>query len=256
MQRELDRIERALDAAEEVLAGFDPGRVEAMKKAGGDPVTAADLAIDGVLKEILPESGEGWLSEETVDDPARLAAERVWIVDPLDGTKEFVEGLPEFCVSIALVIGGRPAAGGISNPVAGVRVVGAAGHGVRLNGASVTAEFVGPLDGARVLASRSEVGRGQWAGAADLGVEVVPMGSVAYKMARVSAGLDAATWTLVPKHEWDVAGGAALLAAGGGTTVGMDGRPLAFNQPKPWYPGAIAVPPGFEQHVPTVLGLR
>ena len=106
-----------------------------------------------------------------------------------------------------------------------------------------------------MLASRSEVGRGQWAAAEGLGVQVVPMGSVAYKLARVAAGLDLATWTLVPKHEWDVAGGAALLAAAGGTVVGLDGEPLAFNQPTPWFRAVIAVPVGFERHVPAIASL-
>ncbi len=87
------------------------------------------------------------------------------------------------------------------------------------------------------------------------GIDVEPMGSVAYKMARVAAGLDWATWTPVPKHEWDVAGGTALLKAAGGTAVGLDGRELTFNRADPLLDGVIAVPPGFEVHLDTVLDL-
>ena len=91
---ELARIEAALAKARELLARFTPGAVDARRKSGGDPVTEADTAVDTLLKEMLPRDGEGWLSEETLDDPARLSARRVWVVDTLDGTKEFVRGCP------------------------------------------------------------------------------------------------------------------------------------------------------------------
>ena len=112
----LQRIHAALEAAREVLNRFTPGAIEAEYKAGHDPVTEADRAVDEVLKQKLLRDGEGWLSEETVDDFTRLDKERVWVVDPLDGTREFVQGIPEFCVSIAMVENGVPVAGGICNP--------------------------------------------------------------------------------------------------------------------------------------------
>ncbi len=90
------------EAARVVFARFTPGAVETEYKAGHDPVTEADRAVDAVLRENLLRDGEGWLSEETADNPSRLEKTRVWIVDPLDGTREFVMGLPEFCVSIGL----------------------------------------------------------------------------------------------------------------------------------------------------------
>src|SRR5688572_6820168 len=98
---DLARIASALEQARAVLDTFRRETLAVVLKAGGDPVTEADRAIDAVLARTLPRPGDGWLSEETVDDPARLQARRVWIVDPLDGTREFVQGLPEFCVSIA-----------------------------------------------------------------------------------------------------------------------------------------------------------
>ena len=96
----------ALDAARVVFARFTPGAIETEYKIGHDPVTEADRAVDAVLRENLLRDGEGWLSEETADNPSRLDKERVWIVDPLDGTREFVAGLPEFCVSIGFVENG------------------------------------------------------------------------------------------------------------------------------------------------------
>ena len=249
------RIDAALDAAEETYARFDPGRISHIRKQGGDPVTEADIELDEVLRDALQRPGEGWLSEETKDDRERLARELTWIVDPLDGTREFVEGLPEFCSSIAAVRHGVPIAGGILNPAAQLRVVGATGEGVTANSMPANPTRPRPLSEMTVLASRSEVRRGEWQVAVDRGIDVTPMGSVAYKMARVAAGLSDATWTLVPKHEWDVAGGAALLLASGGKAVGLRGEPLEFNRPHPWFDGVIAVPPGFEPHIETVLSL-
>src|SRR5258707_15544357 len=112
----LDRIQSAIQAAREVFARFTPGEIAAEYKAGHDPVTEADRAVDAVLRQNLLRDGEGWLSEESVDDPSRLEKNRVWVVDPLDGTREFVAGIPEFCVSIGFVENARPAAGGICNP--------------------------------------------------------------------------------------------------------------------------------------------
>src|SRR6201997_5648886 len=110
------RIEAALDAARQIFAQFTPGAIEAEYKAGHDPVTEADRSVDAVLRKKLLREGEGWLSEESIDDLSRLAKNRVWVVDPLDGTREFVAGIPEFCVSVAMVEDGCPVAGGICNP--------------------------------------------------------------------------------------------------------------------------------------------
>jgi myo-inositol-1(or 4)-monophosphatase len=112
----LTRIEAALEAARGVFARFTPGAIETEYKIGHDPVTEADRAVDAVLRQNLLREGEGWLSEESVDDVSRLSKKHVWVVDPLDGTREFVAGIPEFCVSIGFVEDGRPVAGGICNP--------------------------------------------------------------------------------------------------------------------------------------------
>ena len=241
---DLERIRAALVRAAEAVAPFTPGSVAwASKAERGDPVTEADLAIDRVLRELLPEPGEGWLSEETVDDASRLDARRVWIVDPLDGTREFIEGIPEWSVSIGLVEDGLPVAGGILNPATDELVLGAVGHGVTLNGEPArTAGAGGSLSGARVLASRSEVGRGEWDRYEAAGFEVVACGSVAYKLGQVAAGLADATWTLVPKHEWDVAGGAALVRAAGLHLSLADGSERRFNAPDPKLPNFLAGP--------------
>lgn len=237
---DLTRIADALAKAEDALRRFTPGDVRAAAKSGGDPVTEADVLIDGILKEALLDDGEGWLSEETRDVPDRLEHSRVWVVDPLDGTREFVDGIPEWCVSIGLVIDGAPVAGGILAPGPRHRILGAVGHGVTLNGAPAGATATDAIEGALVLASRSEVKRGEWERFYRTPISVRNMGSVAYKLGLVGAGLADATWTLVPKHEWDVAGGAALVVAGGGAVRFLDGSIPRFNQPNPKLTGFLA----------------
>lgn len=235
----LPRIHEALDAAVAALEPFDQGRIREETKAGGDPVTAADLAVDAVLRTTLLRAGEGWLSEETVDEPSRLDATNVWVVDPLDGTREFVDGIPEWCVSIGLVENGQPIAGGVAAPARGLRVVGQVGLGLQIEGGDPDRPSAG-LAGALVLASRSEVKRGEWAAFLSTPVAVRNMGSVALKLAMVAAGMADATWTLTPKNEWDVAGGAALIHAGGGATLQPDGEPVVFNRPDTLLPGFVA----------------
>lgn len=241
---DLARIESALDAAARVLAAFTPGEIESELKHGGDPLTAADTAVNEAIAAVLPSPGEGWLSEETADDPSRLAAQRVWIVDPIDGTREFIRGIPEWCVSIGLVEDGVPVAGGILAPASAQRLVGSLETGVTLNGAAVTIDQRDSLSGALVLASRSEVKRGEWERFYATDISIRNMGSVAYKLGLVAAGLADATWTLVPKNEWDVAAGAALVAAAGGAVFGLDGEPRRFNAPNPKLDGFIATRAG------------
>lgn len=248
-QEDLARIHHALDVAAQALEPFTPGEVAAQMKHGDDPLTAADVAVDEALRAALPRAGEGWLSEETADDPSRLDCSRVWIVDPIDGTREFVMGIPEWCVSVALVIDGTPVAGGILSVANGQRIVGSVDDGITINDAPVACTGRDDLRGALVLASRSEVKRGEWSPFFATPIAVRNMGSVAYKLGLVAAGLADATWTLVPKNEWDVAGGAALVAAAGGTVMGLDYEPVKFNQQNTLMDGFIATAPGIAEAV-------
>jgi myo-inositol-1(or 4)-monophosphatase len=235
----LQRIYAALEAAREVLNRFTPGAIEAQYKVGTDPVTEADRAVDEVLKKNLLRDGEGWLSEETVDDFSRLDKQRVWVVDPLDGTREFVQGIPEFCVSIAMVEHGIPVAGGICNPATNELILGSREAGVNYNGKPARPSQRKDLHGALVLASRSEVKRGEWKQFETAEFNIRPMGSVAYKLGLVAAGLADLTFTLVPKNEWDVAAGAALVEAAGGFILTLDHTPLRCNQKNPLLSGLL-----------------
>jgi myo-inositol-1(or 4)-monophosphatase len=236
----LRRIQSALDAARVVFRRFTAGAIAAEYKAGHDPVTEADTALDAVLRQELLRPGEGWLSEESVDDLDRLRKNRVWVVDPLDGTREFVEGVPEYCVSIAMVEDGRPIAGGVCNPATDEVFLGSVDSGVTYNGKPARSSDRSSLEGARILASRSEIKRGEWKPFENAAFKVQPMGSVAYKLALVSVGLADATFTLTPKNEWDVAAGAALVESAGGFARTLNGQPLRCNNRSPLLPGLLA----------------
>jgi len=238
----LERIRTAIEAAKEVFARYTPGEIAAEYKAGHDPVTEADRALDRVLRKSLLRQGEGWLSEESADDLSRLQAERVWVVDPLDGTREFVQGIPEFSVSIAMIERGQPVAGGIANPATQEVFLGAMDCGLTYNGKPAEASRRTELEGTVVLASRSEIKRGEWQEFENAPFRIQPMGSVAYKLARVAAGLADITFTLTPKHEWDVAAGAALVLSGGGFVQPLN-APLACNRENPLFDGLIACGP-------------
>lgn len=238
---DLDRIHEALQKARAAISSFVPGAVKAdQKPLGRGPVTEADRAADRVLREVLLREGEGWLSEESTDDLARLDRQRVWVVDPLDGTLEFVAGVPEWCISIGLVENGKVVAGGISNPATGETFLGSLECGVTYNGKPARATARAQIDGAIVLASRSEVKRGEWEVFRNAPIVIRPTGSVAYKLALVAAGLADATWTLTGKHEWDVAAGVALVQSAGGFVECLDASPPIFNNRSPRLSGLIA----------------
>jgi myo-inositol-1(or 4)-monophosphatase len=256
LQEDLARIREALERAQAAFQRFTPGEIESRSKQGDDPVTEADTTVDTLLRELLPRDGEGWLSEETRDDLSRLEKRRVWVVDPLDGTREFVTGIPEWCVSVALVVDGEPLAGGICNPVTGETVVGARGLGVTLNGRPARVSDRPALAGATVVASRSEVKRGEWQGYREDLFTIRPTGSVAYKLGLVAAGLVDATWTLTPKHEWDVAAGVALVLAAGGAVVAGGPEESRFNREKPLLTRLIAAPPQLLPEIQSEIARR
>lgn len=245
----VERIHIALEQARQIFSKYTPGEIAAEYKARHDPVTAADKELDSVFRKALLRPGEGWLSEESADDLSRLRCEQVWVVDPLDGTREFVAGIPEFCASVAFVDNGKPVAAGILNPASNETFVGSRDFGLTYNGKPVRASDRAQLAGATVLASRSESARGEWERFRNAPFKVQPVGSVAYKLARVAAGVADATFTLSPKHEWDIAGGAALVTSAGGQVQLLDGSELICNSELPCVSGLIACGPGLENEL-------
>ena len=228
---DLLRMRRALDSVADLVARTDRRGMSVDYSSNGDPVTALDRSINRALHENLPAEGEGWLSEESPDHPDRLRCSRVWVVDPIDGTRQFVEGIPEWCVSIGLIEGHQAVAGGILNPSTGEIFLGSVETGLEIVG-SVRSKS-DKADRPRMLVSRREHGRGKWARFEGTELTVSPIGSIAYRLAQVAAGYADATCTFEPRREWDVAGGVALVHAAGGTVQMLDGNPVLFNKESP-----------------------
>lgn len=233
LEQRLESLRRILLQAGQIATQLHDQGMAIARKADGTQVTDADIQVDALLRreltQLVPEAG--WLSEESEADPSRLAREWVWILDPLDGTKEFMRGIPEFAVSVALVRDGEPVLGGILNPATGEGGVGGAGGPVTFWGIAEAEGAPRTLDGAMACVSRSEIEDGSIAPFLGLVGKTRPVGSVAYKLLRVAAGLEDLTFSVQPKSEWDICGGVVLLHATGKTYRRLDGEPVVFNQP-------------------------
>jgi myo-inositol-1(or 4)-monophosphatase len=210
-------------------------------KAPDQPVTEADLLADSILKDALlrERPGYGWLSEETADSPARLQAQRVWIVDPIDGTRSFVDGYPEFGISVALAEEGLPRLGVVFNPASHELYHATVGGGAFRNGGPIRVSPREAAGGGLILASRSEIRRGEFAPfAGDWRIQ--PLGSTAYKMVKVADGSGDLYLARGFKSEWDVCAAALIVAEAGGRVTDLGGRELRFNQQDPTFRGILA----------------
>jgi myo-inositol-1(or 4)-monophosphatase len=227
-------LEAAREACEIVARHYEHG-TETWEKGEDDPVTRADLdadaAIVGRLARAFP--GDAILSEESVREDSRLARERVWIVDPIDGTKEFTRHIPEFAVSIALAVRGEPALGVVANPITEVTVWGTRGGGTWRDGERVHVSRCERLEEAVLVASRSETARNDLAPYEGWFAGLRPMGSIAWKLACIASGDGDFNISVAPKNEWDVCAGDLLVREAGGVYADFEGRPRRYNQSDP-----------------------
>ncbi|PFG74914.1 3'(2'),5'-bisphosphate nucleotidase [Tepidiforma thermophila] len=238
-ERELEAAREAALEAGAVIERLRRSGVRYGRKAGRELVSEADLEAAALLERRLLGAfpGDGWLSEEHRDSPARLRAARTWVVDPIDGTREFLQGIPEFAVSIALVVGSEPVLGVVHNPATG-----------ELFAAACCGAEERPPTEPTGQPFEALVGRGEhaWDDLPPLpeGTLVRPVGSVAYRLALLARGEGNATLTGFGRAEWDVAAGVALCRAAGLRVTGVLGDPLTFNQPRPVVRGLLAAEPG------------
>ena len=236
----------AKDAAIEaggVILNYYKADYEIHDKGYHNPVTTADHAADACLKDILMKARPeyGWLSEETVDSPDRLSKDRVWVVDPLDGTKEFIEGVPNFVVSVALVEKGEPIVGILYNPVTKEIFTAAKGEGAFLNGNLIQCSTQKNLNEMVILNSRSETHRGLWEPFKNTFAELRAIGSVAYKLGITASGKVDIFASLRPKNEWDICAGNCIINEAGGKLIDLYGNHREYNLEKTLIePGLIA----------------
>ncbi len=214
------------------------------QKGRAHRVCEADLEVDALLHGRLlgARSAYGWLSEETEDDRTRLSSPRTWVVDPIDGTHSYLNGLPEFAVAVALVEAGRPIAAAVFNPAKTEMFEATWGGGARLNGAPIKVSAVADPARFSLLVSRSECREDGWPERFPSGT-VHPISSIAYKLALVAAGRYDATGSAWPKSDWDLAAGDLLVSEAGGRVTTMRGQSLPYNRPKPRHPTCLAANP-------------
>ena len=221
----------AAKEASKIIIKYYNSELDIKMKSVGNPVTDADYEADDILHDILTKECPefGWLSEETKDSPERLDKEAVWIVDPLDGTKEFVEGIPNFVVSIGLVKNGFPVLGTIINPISNDIYTASKGNGMKYNDnkKSISDKII--LSEMVMLNSRSETKIGLWNAFGDFFKELLPIGSIAYKLAMVSANQADLVASLKPKNEWDICAGHCLINESGGILVSSEGNEISYN---------------------------
>ena len=222
--------EAALEAGGLIL-NYYQADYEIKDKGYHNPVTTADHAADTRLKEILTEARPdyGWLSEETVDSPDRLDKERTWVVDPLDGTKEFIEGVPHFVVSVGLVENGNPIIGVLFNPVTKELFTASTGEGAFLDDKPIRCLTKDEVSDMVILISRSETRRGLWIPFDGAFGELRSIGSVAYKLGLTAAGKADIFASLQPKNEWDICAGNCIINEAGGKLIDLRENRIIFN---------------------------
>ncbi len=239
-------LKTAVDAAR--VAGEEVARlrregVRYGRKDGWELVSEADIRAAEILHEALtrPFPDIGWLGEEHVDDLARLRCERVWVVDPIDGTREYLQGVPEYAISVGLVIGGRPVLGVVYNPARDELSAATCLDAVERPPAAIPRRF------------EALVGRGEHR-LRELpplppGGRTAGIGSVAYRLALLAAGRGDAVLTGYGRSEWDVAAGAALCLAAGLRVTDVLGETITFNQRDPHVRGLLVAAPALHAHI-------
>ncbi len=238
-------------AAAMALWRADAASLKHWEKSPGQPVSEADLLVDAMLKARLgalaPDAG--WLSEETVDSQDRIGRARLWIVDPIDGTRDFVRQRPGWAVSIALVEAGEVRLAALAAPARGEMWLAARGKGAFRNGAPIAASRRESLAGARVPAdSLPRVDR-------DL-VPVEKPNSIALRMAMVAADAADLVATVRWGAEWDIAAAALIASEAGAAVSDALGRPLLFNRPRPMALGMLCCAPAIHTAAIDRLGER
>jgi myo-inositol-1(or 4)-monophosphatase len=225
------------------------GQFRRWEKAEGEPVCEIDLAVDVLLRERLraidPEAG--WLSEETADDRSRLDHDRIWVVDPIDGTRDYLRGGPGWAISVALIDRGRPRIGVLIAPARGESWMASAGGGATRNGVPLAASGQTSLDGARVPTDNAA----KWLPGA---VKVAKPNSIALRMAMVASGEADFVATIGSGHEWDIAAAELIATEAGAIVTDAEGAAIVYNSSDTAVFGMLAAAPGL--HAEALAAIR
>lgn len=243
-ESDLDLLLRAARAAGDVALGFAGPTARVWDKPGQGPVTEADFAVNDVLHDILRTARPdyGWLSEESPDDTARLDRDHVFIIDPIDGTRSFIEGSGTWAHSIAIAHKGQVSAAVIHLPARERTFAAATGQGARLNGAPIATAQRARLSGATVMAPKPTMQPHFWKDPPP-DVKRAHRPSLAYRMALIAQGRFDAMVTLRPTWHWDIAAGSLIAAEAGASVTDPSGAALVFNTAHPQSTGVITANP-------------
>ncbi len=245
----LEQIAAIAEEAGRIAASRCGTAYKSWEKVPGHPVCDIDLEVNAFLRERLTavDPDAGWLSEETLDDTDRIERRRLWVVDPIDGTRDYLRNRPGWCVSVALVEDRVPVLGVLAAPVRGELWTAARGRGAWRDGAPLRVSPRAELPGARVPADQlPKVDR-------DLTAVAKP-NSIALRIAMVAAGEADLLATLRWGFEWDIAAAALIAKEAGATVSGALGQPLAFNTASGEAFGVLVATPGI--HAAAVERLR
>ena len=230
--------EAALEAGQLAMTFFRRNP-QTWAKAGGSPVTEADMAVDTLLRTALlaRRPDYGWLSEETADDPARLTTRRQFVVDPIDGTRGFIDGDTRWCVSLAVVRAGRPVAAALYAPARSALYTAAAGRGAWRAGDRLSVSERRDLQGARLAGPRSWM---KTHAVRETGVLLQPhVPSLAYRIASVATSRVDAAFASPGAHDWDLAACDLLVHEAGGRLTDLQGAIPHYNREIPHH-GVLA----------------
>ena len=253
--RDLALLVAAAEAAGVLALGMQGQAPRCWDKPGGaGPVTEADIAVNDLLHERLRTARPdyGWLSEESEDSAARQQATRVFIIDPIDGTRSFIDGATTWAHSIAVVEHGEVTAGVVCLPALGKLYAAARGQGATLNGSPLATGARRSLGGARILAGRPLDAPENWRGARPAYIRA-HRPALAYRLCLVAEGRFDATATLRPAWEWDIAAGDLILQEAGALTSDRAARPLRFNSPGAQLDGVICANPVLHREITQAL---
>ena len=243
-QADLDQLLSAVREAGALAMSFFGQSPRSELKADGTSVSEADLAADALLKERLlnANSAYGWLSEESEDDLIRLNKSRVWVVDPIDGTRAFLKGKPEWTICAALVEDGHSLLAAVYNPATEEFFHAVRGGGAFLNDTPISVREPVDLEGCCLAASSSQLRSKHWASPwPDL--DTVWVNSIAYRLALVAAGKCDGTISLSGKSNWDIAAAHLLVDEAGGIVTTHDASPLIYNLETPRHSSVVSAGP-------------
>ena len=247
---DLRLLEDAVRGGGEIARGYYGGDYRRWNKEGGSPVTEADLAVNGYLHDTLTAArpAYGWLSEESADDPARLAKARVFVIDPIDGTVAFLKNRPHFTVCAAIVTDGRPRCGAIYNPISDALYSARAGGGAWRNGAAIHAGARTGLEGCAMLGDRTQLTLPPFPP-----MHVQNRNSVAWRLALVADGSADASVSLTAKRDWDLAAADIILSEAGGLLTDTRGNILRYNRASTLQSSLAAANPALHAEIVALL---